>query len=302
MGKIAKYFDKYNRLLFSTDCIMLACAVNLLRMDGVRIPSDRTGIRDTIFARYGGNHTVEVVDHSKWRIRHSFGILFQDTDYDAIENELDENSGKIRKTIYYIHRYTIRYYVIFMRWYIAKATAFVSYVKEKTNEKVAHWVEMAVLYVIPYLFHIFILAVYKKVNDQPVRFFRLLIPALLLSGVSTILFYFGMSPWALFVVCVGVPLTIYMLPTIIESTAPSPSSGNSYGNIPLSTSSDGYNSSSSDDVTTTYTDVNGCEYEGKGTDPDTIEKQTPGDHAIFDKSIDGTTYKERFGDRELRKP
>lgn len=301
MKNRAKYFDKFNMLLFNTDCLMLACAANLLRMDGIPLPASRTGIRDTFLSRYSGNYSVDVAKHSKWRIKYGLGVLIQDSDYDAIENELDEDSGIIRKAIYYAHHYTVRYYVIFIRWYIDKATAFSSYVKEKTSKEVAQWVRIAVLYIIPYLFHVLVLAIYKKANDQRVRFFRLLFPALLFSGVSTILFYFGMSPWSLFVVCVGVPLGLYMAPSILDSMS---GGGSSYSGGGSSYTSGGGASSSSggDEVsyTTTITDENGCEYKGEGKDPETIEKQTPGDHAIFDRRMDGS-YKERFGDRVLEK-
>ena len=61
-------------------------------------------------------------------------------------------------------------------------------------------------------------------------------------------------------------------------------------------------SSGQGEVITTYTDENGCDYKGKGESPDTVEKQSPGDFATFDKSLDGTKYKERFGDREVEIP
>lgn len=47
-----------------------------------------------------------------------------------------------------------------------------------------------------------------------------------------------------------------------------------------------------------YEDEDRTEYVGKGGNPDTIEKQTPGDYALFDRQFDGT-YKERWGDRVL---
>lgn len=37
---------------------------------------------------------------------------------------------------------------------------------------------------------------------------------------------------------------------------------------------------------------------GEGENPETIEKQPPGDYAIFDRRIDGA-YRERFGDRVI---
>lgn len=60
-------------------------------------------------------------------------------------------------------------------------------------------------------------------------------------------------------------------------------------------------SSSEPEIKTTFTDNNGTDYVGKGKDPDTIEKQTPGDYAVFDRQFDGS-YKERFGDRTLENP
>lgn len=53
-----------------------------------------------------------------------------------------------------------------------------------------------------------------------------------------------------------------------------------------------------EDRKTVYEDDDRTEYIGRGSDPDTLEKQTPGDYAIFDRQYDGT-YKERWGDRVL---
>ena len=87
------------------------------------------------------------------------------------------------------------------------------------------------------------------------------------------------------------------------TTPAASSSSGSYSSGGGSSYSSGAGASSEKgEVITTYTDENWCEYKGKGESPDTVEKQTPGDYATFDKSFDGTKYKERFGDREVEIP
>ena len=269
---------------------------NLLEHDHVYAHDGN--MRDLILARYRSKHSIEVADYSGWKINRNRGRLVQDSNYNAIEHELDEDSGWFIKTVYYVHHYTIRYYVIFIRWYVAKAEAVSAWAKEKFSESVARWILAAVMYVIPYLFHVLLVFAYAKLNGRKARLFSALFLALLLAGVSTILFYFGMSPWSLFIVCVGVPLGIYLAPTIWDSMSSGGSSysggGSSYAPGGVSSSSEGGDGR----VVTTITDENGCEYKGEGKNPETIEKQTPGDHAIFDRRIDGS-YKERFGDRVI---
>ena len=271
----------------------------LLELDNVYVDARNGNVRDLILGRYRPKHRVEVADYSGWKVNRNRGRLIQDSNYNAIEHELNEDSGGFIKTIYYIHHYTIRYYVLFIRWYVAKAETVAAWAKEKFSETVARWISAAVLYVIPYLFHVLLVFVYARLNERKARFFSALFLGLLLAGVSTILFYFGMSPWSLFVVCVGVPLGIYLAPSIWDSMA---SGGLHYSGGGSSYTSSGATSSSGSEgkTITTYTDENGTEYKGEGRNPDTIEKQTPGDYAIFDRCIDGS-YKERFGDRVVEK-
>ena len=271
----------------------------ILELDRVDVGAHGGSVRDMVLARYRPRHRVEVADYTTWKVNRNRLSLIQDSKYNALEHELDEDSGAFKKTIYYIHHYTIRYYVLFLRWYIGKAEALVAHAKGNWSESTTRWVSRAVLYVIPYLFHVFLVFAYVKCNGRRIRIFSSLFLALLLSGVSTILFYFGMSPWSLFVVCVGVPLGIYLAPSIWDSMTSGASScsggGYSYASGGGASSFGGGGGST---VVTTITDENGCEYKGEGENPETIEKQTPGDHAIFDRCIDGS-YRERFGDRVI---
>ncbi|MBQ7176408.1 MAG: hypothetical protein IJS08_03245 [Victivallales bacterium] len=257
-------------------------------------------VRDLVLAEYRSKHRIEVDDYTAWKVNRNRFTLMQDSNYNAIEYELDENSGKFKKTVYYVHHYTIRYYVLFLRWYILKAEKTVEYVKGKYDENVTNWISVTLLLVIPYLFHVLLVFGYAKLNNRKIRFFSMLFRALLLAGVSTILFYFGMSPWSLLIVCVGVPLGIYLMPAIWGdmSSGHNTNSGNDVSYTPVE--EDSYDRSEQGKVITTITDENGCTYKGEGEEPETIEKQTPGDYAIFDRRIDGS-YKERYGDRELDK-
>ena len=188
----------------------------LLELDGVDIGAHNGSVRDLVLARYRPRHSVEIADYTVWKVDRNRFRLIQDSKYNALEHELDENSGTFKKAIYYAHHYTIRYYVLFLRWYIGKAESLVAHAKWNWSESTTRWVSRTVLYVIPYLFHVFLVFAYVKCNGGKIRIFSSLFLALLLSGVSTILFYFGMSPWSLFVVCVLVPLAIYLAPSIIN--------------------------------------------------------------------------------------
>ena len=83
-----------------------------------------------------------------------------------------------------------------------------------------------------------------------------------------------------------------------ESSMNAPSSSYDSSSSSASASS---SSRESGEIITTITDSDGCDYVGKGSCPDVIEKQTPGDYAKFDRQFDGS-YKERFGDRTLAEP
>ena len=83
---------------------------------------------------------------------------------------------------------------------------------------------------------------------------------------------------------------------VSSMNAPSSSYGSSSSSAGVSSSSRG-----SGETITTITDSDGYDYVGKGSNPDVIEKQTPGDYAKFDRQFDGS-YKERFGDRTLTEP
>ena len=269
----------------------------ILELD--HVDTHNGSVRDLILARYRTRHRVDITDYTVWKVNRNRFKLIQDSNYNAMEHELDKDSGAFMKAIYYIHHYTIRYYVLFLRWYIGKAEAVAEHAKGKWDESTARWVSRTMLYVIPYLFHVLLVFAYAKCNGRKIRIFSSLFLALLLSGVSTILFYFGMSPWSLFVVCVGVPLGIYIAPAVWDSML---NEGPSYSGGGYSYSSGGASSSSEGGASyvTTITDENDCEYKGEGKKPETIEKQTPGDHAIFDRRIDGS-YRERLGDRVLEK-
>ncbi|MBR4170349.1 MAG: hypothetical protein IKR48_01710 [Kiritimatiellae bacterium] len=272
----------------------------LLELDHVDVGAHNGRVRELILARYRSRHNVEITDYSVWKVDRNRFNLIKDSQYNALEHELDEDSWTLTKAIYYIHHYTIRYYVLLLRWYIGKAEALVKYAKEeKWSESTTRWVSRTVLYVIPYLFHVILVCIFIKCNGGEIRIFATLLLALLLSGVSTILFYFGMSPWSLFVVCVGVPLGLYLAPTVWDTMSRG-GSNCSGGGYSYASSGGASASSGRGEVpfVTTITDENGCEYKGEGENPETIEKQTPGDYAIFDRRIDGS-YRERFGDRVI---
>ena len=275
------------------------CSQKLLELDRVNIDAHNGSVRDLVLSRYRPRHNVEITDYTVWKVDRNRFRLIQDSNYNALEHELDKDSGTFKKAIYYIHHYTIRYYVRFLRWYIGKAEELVARAKGKWGESTTRWVSCTVLYVIPYLFHVLLIVAFVKLTGRRTRLFSALFLALLLTGVSTILFYFGMSPWSLFVICVGVPLGIYFAPSIWDSISSDMS--NYSGSAPSYTCGGGTSSCNGEEkVTTIYTDEDGTEYEGEGKNPETIEKQTPGDHAIFDKCIDGS-YKERYGDRVVKK-
>lgn len=102
------------------------------------------------------------------------------------------------------------------------------------------------------------------------------------------------------VIWFGIRILVPLLWTAATTPTASSSSG-SYSCGGGSSYSPGIGASSGQGgVSTTIIDRNGCEYKGEGKNPETIEKQTPGDHAIFDRRIDGS-YRERFGDRTLEK-
>ena len=301
IAKMVKEQSKYYNLddeSFKLEGMAAFSAYMILTADGVAMPKTIDAIRYEVTSRYRRNHQVEIADHTGWRVDRYRGRLVQDSKYNALEHELSPDSGKFLKAIYYAHHYTIRYYVMFQRWYISKSLQLVERFKGEVSADVVKWGRIILLYVIPYLFHVFLLVVYAKCRGRAIRLLSLLFWALVLSGVSTVLYYFGMSPYSLFVVFVGGPLAIFFM--YIQGHGQS-GGGSSFGGY-SSYSSGGGTASGDGEVTTTYTDENGCEYKGKGENPDSIEKQTPGDHAIFDKSIDGSTYKERFGDREIKKP
>ena len=50
----------------------------------------------------------------------STGTFVKGDNYEASLEELDKDAGMFTKCAYYIHRYTIRYYVIGLRWYVGK--------------------------------------------------------------------------------------------------------------------------------------------------------------------------------------
>ena len=95
----------------------------LLEQDHVYVDAQNGNVRDLILARYRPRHSIVIADHSGWKVNRNRGRLIQDSNYNAIEHELDEDSGGFIKTIYYIHHYTVRYYVLLIRWYVSKAEA-----------------------------------------------------------------------------------------------------------------------------------------------------------------------------------
>ena len=182
-------------------------ARTLLASDGIVVPTSLTELRDIVISRYSQNHEIELADYSGWHVDKRHGSLIKDSDYNAIEQELSKDSGVFMKAIYYAHHYTVRYYVQFIRWYMSKAQELAGRFKEDESEKVAKWARIILLYVIPFLFHVIVVVVFCKIMDYNVGPCILLLTPLF-YGISTLLYFFGMSPYSLFTAVVVIPLSV----------------------------------------------------------------------------------------------
>lgn len=294
MCALSKYSGIAARII-PRDVDAMVEAREMLRRDGRYIPANREDIVAATIKYYAPLHQIEVADYSNWKVNREKGWLIQSSDYNALEHEIDDDTNGFIKAIYYVHHYTIRYYVIFIRWYIHNAQACVDKVKAKGNATATKWMAAIALYIIPYLFHVVMFGIYLRLQNQRVRFFRLLIPALALSGVSTILFYFGMSPWSLFFVCVIVPLMIIVGKPIWEDI------DRMFAEAQKEREAAWERERWEEEHTKTiFTTEDGEEYAGKGKSPSVIESTKWDETVKFDKVRDGV-YKERNGDRIIKK-
>lgn len=208
-------YVKLDRGAALNEATAIIVAIRLMNLNpSIILTSDgKRNLRDQFIARYARDHKIELADYSAWKIKRQRGTFVLGSDYNAIEEELDEDTNVFFKAIYYVHRYTIRYYVVFLRWYVEKVAGIAGYFKEKGNENAAIWVSRILYWILPYIAHVIVLFICLAALKRRPSVIAILLKGGLLMIASVLLYFVGMSPWLIFVVFVLVPVfIIYMLP------------------------------------------------------------------------------------------
>lgn len=148
-------------------------------------------------------YSIKLADYKSWKIADSKKYDFYSTEYNAIEQELKPDDRWWKKVCYYLHHYTIRYYVILMRKYVSWVDSYLlEWGTGKTEKKVKDMRILGVV-VIPYVVFVILFFIIRKVLDLGCPKKMPFCWAIGFYLVSLLLFYFGMSPFMTFVAIVA---------------------------------------------------------------------------------------------------
>lgn len=162
-----------------------------------------------MYNNFKKKYFIKLADYKSWKITESKKYDFFNTEYNAIERELKPNDSWWKKTFYYLHHYTIRYYVILMRKYVSWVD---SYLLEwgvgKTEKKVKDMRILGIV-VIPYVTFVILFFIIRKVFDIGCPKKMPFCWSIGLYLISLLLFYFGMSPF-MTLVAIVVLITLFV--------------------------------------------------------------------------------------------
>ena len=139
--------------------------------------------------------------------------MVKGNEYEADKVEISENAGMLTKIAFFIHRYTVRYYVLGMRWYVRAVKRMSLNAKVNGNKIQGDWIDRIGLFVIPFLLFVTLgtIALRPWRAESKVKFKRIVGGSLTFYFVSMALYYFGMSVIAMYTTFVALPLLLVFI-------------------------------------------------------------------------------------------
>lgn len=175
---------------------------------GESVDVDRS-VKQRLLTRYQDKYSIQEMGleellESYGRI--STGSFVKGDDFKADKAELDKNAGKFTKVAYVVHRYTVRYYVIGLRWYVRKVKRMALDALVGGEKTKADIIKVVGYFLLPYsLLMIIAIMSYKRSRGR-VSFRPLFACVNVLYLLSIVLYYFGMSPAIMYGVFVLLPI------------------------------------------------------------------------------------------------
>ena len=189
-----------------------ACAIAMLAKTdfGENVNVDRS-VKRSLLARYQGRYSINDIGLDNLLESYgnvSTGILVKGDDYEADKVELGKDAGTFTKAAYFIHRYTVRYYVIGMRMYVRKVKKMALDAKVGGDKKKSELIEGVGIFFIPFsLFATFFAILLRRLKiESKLKVKRIIGMSLLLYFLSVALYYFGMSVFSMYFTLVFLPI------------------------------------------------------------------------------------------------
>jgi hypothetical protein len=191
-----------------------ACAIAMLaKADyGENVKVDRS-IKRSLLARYQGKHEIKEVGLNELLDSYgnvSTGKFVKGSEYEADKVEIGKNAGAFTKIAFFVHRYTVRYYVMGMRWYVRAVRKMSLNAKVNGNKKLSELIDAIGIFVIPVLLFATLgaIALRRWKVESKLKFKRIVGFSLTFYLVSVALYYFGMSVVSMYITFVLLPLML----------------------------------------------------------------------------------------------
>lgn len=191
-----------------------ACAIAMLaKADyGENVKVDRS-IKRSLLDRYQGKHEIKEVGLNELLDSYgnvSTGNFVKGSEYEADKVEIGKNAGAFTKIAFFIHRYTVRYYVMGMRWYVRTVRKMSLNAKVNGNKKQSELIDVIGIFVIPVLFFAALgaIALRRWKVESKLKLKRIVGLSLSFYLVSMALYYFGMSVVSMYITFVLLPLML----------------------------------------------------------------------------------------------
>ena len=194
-----------------------ACAIAMLaKADfGENVNVDRS-IKRSLLARYQGGYSMKDIGLDNLLESYgnvSTGSFVKGDDYEADKVELGKNAGAFTKAAFFLHRYTVRYYVIGMRMYVRKVKKIALDAKVGGDKKKSELIEGVGLFFLPFLLFVTFFAILLKPLkiEFKLKLKRIVGLSIAFYLLSVALYYFGMSIVSMYFTFVILPMLVVVM-------------------------------------------------------------------------------------------